>query len=446
VRILDRGWIPVVALVSISSTFASACVAQSAPTGAQDCRIGFYRLRDRSGIDIGATSGTSLRWRRRDGSTGELVPGPDGALTSKAGWTGRPDGHRVSFSDCSSGGISVDGVAGRRVAFATRETTFQRTGVPLAGRLIEPLGAQRYPIVVLVHGSESFSARSFYALQRQLPAEGIGAFVYDKRGTGASAGTFTHDYHVLAADAAAAVSEVRRMVGARAGRIGFQGSSQGGWVAPLAASLTRVDFVVVGYGLAVSPFDEDDGAVTLDLTRHGFSGDDIPKALEIARAAQAIALRDFQGGYEEFDAVRGRYASEPWFRYVRGNLTQVILSQPREVLREQGPLMFAGILPHYDPLPVLRTLDTPQVWILGADDIDAPPARTIDRLRDLIRAGRPITTVVYPRAEHGLYEYETDAAGERLSTRQPATYLPLMVDFIRDGKIRAHYADSMIYR
>ena len=444
-RILVRGWIPVVALASISSTFASACAAQSTPV-AQDCRVGFYRLQDRTGIDIGATSGTSLRWRRRDGTTGELVPGADGTLTSQLGWTGRPDGHRISFSDCSTGRISVDGVAGRRVSFETRETIFESAGVSLAGRLIEPRGARRYPIVVLVHGSESVSARAFYALQRQLPAEGIGAFVYDKRGTGASAGTFTHDYHVLATDAAAAVNEARRLAGARAGRIGFQGSSQGGWVAPLAASLTRVEFVVVGYGLAVSPFDEDDEAVTLDLTRHGFGGDDIPKALEIARAAQAIALRNFQSGYEEFDAVRARYASEPWFRYVRGNLTQVIQSQPREVLREQGPQMFAGILPHYDPMPVLRTLDTPQLWILGADDIDAPSARTVERLRGLIRAGRPIATVIYPRAEHGIYEYETDAAGERLSTRQPATYLPLMVDFIRDGKIRARYADSTIYR
>jgi pimeloyl-ACP methyl ester carboxylesterase len=424
---------------------ALAC-AQWAPAAEQDCRIGFYRLRDRTGIDIGATSGTSLRWRRRDGTSGELVPGTDGTLTSKVGWTGRPDGHRIFFSDCPSGKISVDGVAGQRVAFETRATNFQSGEVTLAGRLITPLGVRHYPIVVLVHGSESSSALTYFSLQRQLPAEGIGAFVYDKRGTGASAGTFTHDYHLLAADAAAAVNEARRLAGARAGRIGFQGTSQGGWVAPLAASLTRVDFIVVGFGLAVSPFEEDDEAVTLDLTRHGFSGDDIPKALEIARAAQSIALRNFQSGYEEFDAVRARYASEPWFRHVRGNLTQVFLSYPREVLREQGPVLFAGILPHYDPMPVLRSLDTPQLWILGADDIDAPPARTVERLRDLMHAGRPITVAVYPRAEHGLYEYETDAAGERLSTRQPATYLPLMRDFIRDGKIRARYADSTIYR
>ena len=80
--------------------------------------------------------------------------------------------------------------------------------------------------------------------------------MYDKRGTGKSTGTFTHDYHLLAADAAAAVQEARRLAGSRAGKTGMHGSSQGGWVAPLAAELTPVDFVIVAFGLAVSPFDE----------------------------------------------------------------------------------------------------------------------------------------------------------------------------------------------
>jgi len=70
----------------------------------------------------------------------------------------------------------------------------------------------------------------------------------------------------------------------------------------------------------------------------------------------------------------------------------------------------------------------------------------VRRLRALEKNGRPITTVVYPRTEHGMYEFEVDAAGERLSTRQPATYLPLMADFMRRGTIQARYGDSTIYR
>ena len=54
--------------------------------------------------------------------------------------------------------------------------------------------------------------------------------------------------------------------------------------------------------------------------------------------------------------------------------------------------------------------------------------------------------MVYPGAEHGLFEYEVDAAGERQSLRQPATYLPLMHDFIRAGRIGRQYGNSVIYR
>jgi len=85
------------------------------------------------------------------------------------------------------------------------------------------------------------------------------------------------------------------------------------------------------------------------------------------------------------------------------------------------------------------------LWILAADDIDAPVGETVRRLTSLMR-DRPIRLVVYPGTEHGLFEYEIDAAGERQSLRQPATYLPLMCDFIRTGRIGKQYGDSAIYR
>src|SRR6185437_1858446 len=104
-------------------------------------------------------------------------------------------------------------------AFNVTNTRFQGAGVTLAGRLVLPKGHARVPIVVLVHGSEHFSALDFYDLQRMFPAMGIGVFVYDKRGTGASGGTYTQDYLLLADDAVAAVREAKRVAGTRAGRI-----------------------------------------------------------------------------------------------------------------------------------------------------------------------------------------------------------------------------------
>jgi len=410
-----------------------------------DCRIGTYHLQDGADVDIGATEGPHLRWRRPDGTTGVLTKESDGSWTSTIGWTQRPDGKRVSFSDCASGEINFDGVKGKRIAFDVTETKFQGAGVTLAGRLVMPKGSSRVPIVVLIHGSEHDSARDFYALQRLFPAEGIGAFVYDKRGTGASTGRYTQDYLLLADDAIAAVHEAKRLAGSRAGRIGYQAGSQGGWVAPLAAKIEPVDFAIVGFGLAVSPLDEDREAIALDMTRHGYGADVMAKAMEVADATAAILLSDFREGYDQLEAVRRKYENEPWFKYVHGDITFALLEMSQAQLRERGPELLPHVPMQYDPMPVLRNLDVPQLWILAADDTDAPSAETARRLRALAAEGKPIVTAVFPHTDHGIYEYETKADGTRVSTRNPDGYFAMMRDFIRTGRIGESYGTSMIF-
>lgn len=417
----------------------------SAVAQADPCHVGAYRLDDGRILDLAGSTEGALRWRLLDGTSGKLTHLADGAWSNSIGWTDRIDARAFTAKDCASGEIAFGAVAGHRIPLEITDVRFAAGDAQLAGRLVMPPGEARVPIVVLVHGSEQTSGRELFALQRQFPAAGIGAFVYDKRGTGESTGTYTHDYPRLAADVAAAVKEARRLAGARAGRVGLHGGSQGGWVAPLAATLTPVDFVIVAYGLAVSPIEEDREAVALDMSRHGFGADETRKALEVARAVQGIVEAKFTGGYEELERLRARYSGEPWFRYLRGNITGLLLGQPEKFWREQGPVLLAGVIPGYDPMPVLRRLNTPQLWILGSDDIDAPPAETWRRLLSLRREGRPISAVMLKGAEHGLYLFETKG-DERVSTRQPGSYFPLMRDFIVDGKIAAVYDDAVVVR
>jgi uncharacterized protein len=411
-----------------------------------DCRVGTYRLQDGTDVDIGPTDGPHFRWRRKDGTTGELTEVSDGSWTSTLGWTERPDGKRVSFSDCAKGEIRFDGVKGKRIAFDVTETKFQGAGISLAGRLVMPKGNGRVPIVVLIHGSERDSGRDFYPLQRLFPTEGIGAFVYDKRGTGASAGRYTQDYLLLANDAIAATREAKRLAGSRAGRIGYHGGSQGGWVAPLAAKIEPVDFVIVGFGLAVSPLEEDREAIALDMTRHGYGADVMAKAMEIADATATILLSDFREGYERLDAIRARYGNEPWFKHVHGDITFALLEMSQAQLRERGPELVWHVPAQYDPMPVLRNLDVPQLWILGSDDTDAPSAETEQRLRALAAEGKPIVTAVFSHADHGIYEYETKTDGTRISTRNADGYFAMMRDFICIGRVGKHYGASVIFR
>jgi uncharacterized protein len=410
-----------------------------------ECAASYYRLSDGSGVDIAPSAEGHYRWRRLDGTSGLLSPRAAGEWSSTLGWTGRDDGKVVDLSTCARGKVRFDGLIGRRAEFETEEIHFLSGDAQLAGRLVLPIGRGTVPIVVLVHGSEDSSALRNFALQRMLPAQGIGVFIYDKRGTGESKGTFTHDLHQLAADASVALQTATSLAGTRAGRMGYYGTSQGGWTAPLAATLGHTDFLIVGYGLAVSPVEEDREALVLDMAKHGFGATETAKALEIGTAAQAIVRNRFQSGYVQLRAVMAKYRNEPWFRFVRGNITGFVLQTSEAELRDKGPRLFAGIIPDYDPMPVLRKLKVRQLWIMGGEDIDAPYLETYRRLLTLRKQGRPISVVVYPHVEHGLYSFEVKGE-ERLSTRQPASLQDLLTGFARGRRLNSAYDDARVVR
>lgn len=433
---------------TIIAALAGASLPLSAADAARgsdhaDCHVGIYTLRGGGDVDIGLADDGHLRWRRKDGTSG-LLSEASGRWTSTLGWTGRSDGKRVTFGKCEAGHIVFDGTPGSRMAFDIKETTFDGAGARLAGRLVMPKGGGRVPIVVLVHGSEHSSARDFYSLQRQLPSEGIGVFVYDKRGTGASTGRYTQNYLLLADDAIAAKREAKRLAGERAGKIGYHGGSQGGWVAPLAARIEPADFVIVAFGLAVSPLEEDREAIALDMTHEGYDAPVMAKAMQIGDAVANIIRSDFRDGFDRLAALRKQYGDEPWFKHVHGDVTFFFLATPEAQLREKGPKLLAGVPADYDPMPVLRNLDVPQLWVLGGEDRDAPSAETASRLRGLIGAGKPITLAIFPHAEHGIYEFETNPDGERVDTRNSDGYFRMMRDFIIDGKVSGAYGSSSV--
>jgi len=417
--------------------FATA-VADEVP-----CEVGSYLMSDGASLDIAAGVPGKLRWRLPDGRTGQLTSEGKGRWTSTLGWTERPDGHRITIPDCGRGEIRFDKLTGRRVPLIQIDTRFQGSGVKLAGRLTLPPGDARVPIVVLIHGSEHDSALDFYSLQREFTSAGIGVFAYDKRGTGASEGRYTQNYLMLATDAIHAMREAKRLAGTRAGRVGYQGGSQGGWVAPLAARIEPVDFVVVSFGLAVSPLDEDREAIEFDMERAGFGPEIKAKAMEVADATAKIVESGFTEGYDELEAAKRKYGNEPWFKFVRGNITTYLLGGSPEMWRKEGPRLLEGVPARYDPMPVLTNLDVPQLWIIGGQDRDAPPKETLRRLTSLREAGRPITTAVYRDADHGMYEFETGADGERVSTRQPDGYFRIMADFIAGKTLASSYGSAV---
>jgi uncharacterized protein len=436
------------ALVSVLIVFSLPRL--EAAEVAKTCPIGLYRFKDGRTVDVASLDDNTLRWLMFTGERGQLHPQPDGSWSSTYGWTSRSDGKKIAFSKCDSGEMTFEKELGRRVEFEVHDSTFQSAGVNLVGRLIMPKGTGKVPVVVLVHGSERDSALSSYPLQRLFPSQGVAAFVYDKRGTGASGGTYTQDFEVLARDAIAAMQTAKQLAGARLGRIGYQGGSQGGWVVPLAANITPVDFAIVSFGLAVTILEEDQESVALDMYFHHHSASDTARALELARAGERLFETGGHEGYDQFNALRERYRSEPWYKDVHGDYLFFILpldqAQIIDAMSKDLNFVAARTPFRYEPMPTLEASTTPQLWVLGSDDLEAPSAETAKRIKSLISRGKLYTLAVYPGAEHGMTEYEIAANGERVSTRFAPGYFQMMVDFIRDGGIKHAYGNAEIAR
>ncbi len=420
--------------------FASTpLVHAAAPVPATaDCRIGVYQLDDGRLLDVGATS-RGLRWRMADGETGALSE-TGGAFVSTRGSTGQPHGHGIEILPCEKRALRFDGVAGQRLALESVDTTFESEGTRLTGRLVMPSGSGPVAVVVMVHGSESTSAMDFAAWQRLLPASGVGAFVFDKRGTGRSGGSYTQDFHLLARDAAAAAREARRLAGKRLADLVYEGASQGGWVLPLAQPLEPADRLIVGYGLTVSPLEENRSEVMQQLAARGFDAADLAAAGGVVAATEQLMASGFRDGFDAYATARSRHRDAPWYAQIDGEFSGAILRYPPWLLRLVAPIARRradrGTPWRHDPLPALRAVNVPMLWVLAGADTEAPPERTRQDLARLRAEGQPITVLEFPDTDHGIVEFETGPDGKRVSTRVADGYFRAVVDFARTGRLQ----------
>ena len=440
------------ALAIIASIVALPAAAQMAgsdvdarPDPAVVCHVGVYRLDDGSWVDVAPQASSGLRWRRLDGATARMTLDGQGRWISTLGSTNRVQGPQPQLASCDDGRIVFEGQTGRRVALDVQDTRFVgQGGIHLNGRLILPPGDGPVPIMVEVHGSEGANALDFNAFQRFAPASGVGVFVYAKRGSGGSEGRYTQDFHILAADAAAAVVEARRLAGARAGRVGLHGASQGGWIAPLAASQTPVDFVTVGFGLAYGALAEDSDQVMLDLKAKGWGPQVLEQAREITDVTGAFIASHGGVGFDALEAVRAKYRDQPWFADIKGEFTGLLLNTPDAQIIAMAPQMDLGTSWDYDPLPVLSSLSTPMLWIQAQNDTGAPPDATRQRLIDLAGQGRPITLLEYPDTDHGIVRFETAADGRRTALGNAPGYYQAVLDWAKTGRLDGRYGDGRL--
>ncbi|WP_103343614.1 alpha/beta hydrolase family protein [Amycolatopsis sp. CA-126428] len=227
------------------------------------------------------------------------------------------------------------------------DVTFANGGVTLHGTVIAPPGGTKLPGLVMVHGSGAHSREDYREQAEAFARQGIATLIYDKRTDGYS--QFERSYSTLADDALAAVSVLRKRSDVDPARVGVWGLSEGGWVAPLAASRSSdVAFVVTLGANGVEPSRQQAWAVENQFRRLGMDG-------SIVRMASAM-LRQLAG---------------------------------------------AGVFPeaHYDPVPVLTSLRQPVLGLWGAKDILTPPGEAVRIFRESVAHH---TLRVFPDAQHQL--------------------------------------------
>ena len=225
-------------------------------------------------------------------------------------------------------GFSWHGMHYTRVGLRQQEV---RVGLD-AATLTLPPGSGRFPTVAMVHGSGRSTRDEFDVFTAYFALHGVAVLADDKRGVGQSGGRYPGDVasdatiDVLARDAQAEVRFLAKLPQVDSKRVGLWGDSQGGWIVPLAASRERaVRWAILNSGPTVTVGESDDWA-----------------------------------------ALAGQSQSPP---------TGTRAAMLAQVCRD-GPSGF-------DPLPALRTLSIPVLWMYGSDDRNVPIELCIERLSGL---------------------------------------------------------------
>jgi len=317
------------------------------------------------------------------------------------------------------------GAFATRVPIPQKEVTFKNGDVTLAGTLLIPTTKGKRPALVFVHGSGAQSREMYWGLGYLYAARGFAVLAYDKRGVGKSTGNWREaSFQDLADDAVAAAKFLQSRTDIAPKQIGFWGQSQGGWIAPLAASrFPEAAFAVALSGGGLSPADTELFDTEFELIKAGYTPDEVKEALAFQKLKNEII--GSADKWDEYTKARAIAKDKKWFRH-RG--IDVYGAEKRD-----DPFWTHMRRSYvYDPAPTLRASPAPLLAIFG--ELDSPEGvkanvRAIRQIMD--KAGRRDYVVkVYPNGSHNLMEVPPDNPNEWVRLKRfPPGFFETMVDW-----------------
>jgi uncharacterized protein len=393
---------------------------------------GDYVLGPNRVVLISNTSGSLLYLDSEANRMGVLYAiGPNTFVSGPSLVAGFPIELTLSFERDANGAVSAliwqptNGKAQRapRQAFYTEEEVgFDNGGIHLAGTLLQPLTPGPHPAIVMLHGSGPATRDSMQPFADAFARNGIAVLLHDKRGTGGSTGNWSRaTFDDLAGDAVAAVEYLKTRRDINPHAIGLQGTSFGGWVAPLAASRSRdVAFVIVESAPAISPLEHERMRVRSQLRADGFAPDAVARAM--AFMDQKFEVARTGEGWPKLEETMKRVEEEGWLSYV---------NPPSSLESLQWNWTY---LLSYDPQPALEKVTCPILVLYGQLDTIVSPGENRRRMEAALkRAGNHDATIkVFEKANHGFFAAITGGRKEGPSLKGLVPgYLQARVDWLR---------------
>lgn len=295
----------------------------------------------------------------------------------------------------------------------SEDVKFQNKDVTLGGTLVRPQTSGPVPAIIFIHGSGPETRQGSRAYAEFFARQGVAGLVYDKRGTGSSTGNWVAaSYYDLADDALAALNYLKTRPDINPRQIGLWGGSQGGWVAPIAATRSpEVAFlVVVAAPLVDVPQD------TL------YQYDLLYRNLGYSQTVVDLNLK-------------------AW-KYILDNDLQV--QRKALPLPYRTTLVSANSQPlNWNPLLLWEQIKIPVLAIWGEKDQNVPVQDSAARLSSILtKAGnKDFTTKIFPNADHtlnvpgsaakapGYFETEINwVVAHTSGTLLPATDFPVLTN------------------
>ncbi len=271
--------------------------------------------------------------------------------------------------------------------------------IKISGTLVKPSSNGSFPLLIFIHGSGPEKRDNYIDFAKNLIQHGYASFVYDKRGAGKSGGKPSSvqyfSFQDLSDDVVTIVKQLGQRSDVKGGKIGLLATSQGGWVAPLAASKSSlINFMIIISG-SVSTVGEDNiFERAARLKKEGFSSTDIEQASEMHKAD--IALSKNPDSLPLFKQLWDTYKSAPWFKRVYVNESWL---NPEMEYRK-----WYRTVVDFTSETALEKINIPVLWLYGDPELDrlCPVTLSIQRLKNLQNKGKKYEIHSFPKADHGL--------------------------------------------